>query len=135
MVTSSAVVGSSASRTFGPQARAIPIITRWFMPPESWWGYSFARRSGSGMRTSRSTSTVRSHASRLDMPSWRMNASEIWRPTVTTGFSDAIGSWKIIEISRPRTCCISASESFRRSRPWRRTAPPEMRPRVRGEDA
>ena len=38
MVTSSAVVGSSAISSFGPQAMAIAIITRWFMPPESWCG-------------------------------------------------------------------------------------------------
>ena len=48
MVTSSAVVGSSASSTAGRQASAIAIITRWRMPPESWCGYSSARRSGFG---------------------------------------------------------------------------------------
>ena len=37
-VTSRAVVGSSATSTFGPQATAIAIITRWRMPPESWCG-------------------------------------------------------------------------------------------------
>ena len=35
IVTSSAVVGSSAISSFGLQAIAIAIITRWFMPPES----------------------------------------------------------------------------------------------------
>ena len=29
-------------------------------------------------------------------------ASEIWSPIVNTGFSDVIGSWKIIAISPPR---------------------------------
>ena len=38
MVTSSAVVGSSAISRRGLQAIAIAIITRWFMPPESWCG-------------------------------------------------------------------------------------------------
>jgi hypothetical protein len=38
IVTSSAVVGSSAMRSFGRHASAIAIIARWFMPPESWWG-------------------------------------------------------------------------------------------------
>ena len=38
MVTSSAVVGSSAISSFGRQAIAIAIITRWLMPPESWCG-------------------------------------------------------------------------------------------------
>ena len=52
MVTSKAVVGSSAMRTSGLQARATAIITRWRIPPESWWGYSSKRFSGSGMPTS-----------------------------------------------------------------------------------
>ncbi|EAU65581.1 conserved hypothetical protein [Stigmatella aurantiaca DW4/3-1] len=38
IVTSSAVVGSSAMSSCGPHARAMAIITRWRMPPESWWG-------------------------------------------------------------------------------------------------
>ena len=37
-VTSSAVVGSSASSSRGPQASAIAIITRCRIPPESWCG-------------------------------------------------------------------------------------------------
>ena len=40
MVTSSAVVGSSAISSFGLQASAIAIITRCRMPPDSWCGYS-----------------------------------------------------------------------------------------------
>ena len=35
IVTSSAVVGSSAMISFGSQASAMPIITRWRIPPES----------------------------------------------------------------------------------------------------
>ena len=38
-VTSSAVVGSSAISSFGPQASAMAIITRWRMPPDSSCGY------------------------------------------------------------------------------------------------
>jgi hypothetical protein len=38
MVTSSAVVGSSAMRSFGLQASAMAIMTRWRMPPENWCG-------------------------------------------------------------------------------------------------
>ena len=48
MVTSSAVVGSSAISSFGLQASAMAIITRWRMPPESWCGYSRTRRAGVG---------------------------------------------------------------------------------------
>ncbi len=38
IVTSSAVVGSSAISSFGLQESAIAIITRWRMPPENWCG-------------------------------------------------------------------------------------------------
>src|SRR5436305_1702750 len=38
IVTSSAVVGSSAMSSFGWHTSAIPIITRWRMPPLIWWG-------------------------------------------------------------------------------------------------
>ena len=46
MVTSSAVVGSSAMRMSGSQASAMAIITLWRMPPESSKGYCFRRFSG-----------------------------------------------------------------------------------------
>ena len=39
MVTSSAVVGSSAMRSDGELAIAIAIIARWRMPPENSCGY------------------------------------------------------------------------------------------------
>jgi len=38
MVTSKAVVGSSAMRMSGSQASAMAIMTRWRMPPENWCG-------------------------------------------------------------------------------------------------
>ena len=38
MVTSRAVVGSSARISFGLHESAIAIITRWRMPPENWCG-------------------------------------------------------------------------------------------------
>ena len=41
----------------------------------------------------------------------------IWSPMVYTGFSDVIGSWKIIAISLPRTPRIIGSVSCSRSRP------------------
>ena len=43
MVTSRAVVGSSAMSSWGWQMRPMAIITRWRMPPESSWGYCFMR--------------------------------------------------------------------------------------------
>ena len=62
MVTSSAVVGSSAIRMSGSQASAMAIITRWRMPPESSKGYCFRRFCGSLMPTSVSISMARSRA-------------------------------------------------------------------------
>ena len=40
MVTSRAVVGSSARISSGEQAMLMAMTTRCFMPPENWWGYS-----------------------------------------------------------------------------------------------
>ncbi len=42
-----------------------------------------------------------------------------------TGFSDAIGSWKIIAISAPRTRCSSASEAPMSSVPLYVAVPPK----------
>ena len=117
MVTSRAVVGSSAIRSFGLHESAMAIITRWRMPPESWCGYSLTRRSGFGMWTILSISTVLSIAARRPSPSWRRTASAICSPIVKTGFSEVIGSWKTIEISLPRIFRIWAGGSVTRSRP------------------
>ncbi len=38
IVTSSAVVGSSAMSRLGSQLRAMAIIARWRIPPLNWWG-------------------------------------------------------------------------------------------------
>ena len=38
MVTSRAVVGSSAMSSAGRHDSAIAIMARWRIPPESWWG-------------------------------------------------------------------------------------------------
>ena len=128
MVTSSAVVGSSAIRTLGLQASAIAIMARWRMPPESWCGYSLERCAGSGMRTRSSISIERLSACRLSISRCRISASDICRPMVMTGLSDVIGSWKIIEISLPRTSRISSSLILSRSRPASFTEPETMRP-------
>ncbi len=55
-VTSSAVVGSSASSTFGSLASAIAIMARCRMPPENSCGYCRARAFGFGIPTSASRS-------------------------------------------------------------------------------
>jgi hypothetical protein len=68
MVTSRAVVGSSAISSFGPQAIAMAIMTRWLMPPDSWCGNMPSRRPGSGMPTCSSSSTARALRAARDMP-------------------------------------------------------------------
>src|SRR6188472_1138534 len=75
------------------------------------------RRSGSGMPTSRSTSTERLRAARPVIPTWRRSTSSSCQPTVNTGLSDVIGSWKIIEISAPRSLRSSPSGRPTRLRP------------------
>ena len=59
IVTSSAVVGSSAISTLGLFAIAIAIIARWRMPPENSCGYCAMRRSANGTPTTSSSSIAR----------------------------------------------------------------------------
>ena len=55
-------------------------------------------------------------------------------PIVSVGFSEVIGSWKIIAISRPRTSSSCRSESFVRSRPSKMTEPgDDLRGRLRDQ--
>src|SRR6266852_4276823 len=128
IVTSSAVVGSSARISDGLQASAIAIIIRWRIPPLNWCGYWARRRSGSGMPTMPSSSTARRRASTGAIPRWISSPSVSWRPIERTGLREVIGSWKIIAISRPRTRRISSSERRRRSRPLKKIWPPTIRP-------
>ena len=51
------------------------------------------------------------------MPLCSSSASLIWRPIVSTGLSEVIGSWKIIAMSLPRIRRISSSFSLSRSLP------------------
>ena len=53
------------------------------------------------MPTSASSSTTRASRALRARPRWAFSASPIWKPTVKQGFSDDIGSWKIIAMSRP----------------------------------
>ena len=70
MVTSSAVVGSSARISDGLQASAIAIIIRCRMPPLNWCGYWVRRRSESGIPTMPSSSTARRRAAPGVIPRW-----------------------------------------------------------------
>ncbi|MNI66259.1 hypothetical protein D3C73_1218120 [compost metagenome] len=83
MVTSNAVVGSSAISTRGSLAIAMAIITRCRIPPENSCGKAFSRSLGLGMPTMRKRSTARaSFACLLIVGLWTVSASIIWVPTV-----------------------------------------------------
>ena len=126
-VTSSAVVGSSAISSFGPQASAIAIITRCRSPPESSCGYCASRRSGAPMPTCRSTSTSRSRKAPRRRSVWRRSASASCQPTLKAGLRLVIGSWKIMPISRPRMAFSVRRSARARSRPRNRMAPLAIR--------
>ena len=55
-------------------------------------------------------------------------ASAICSPTVKTGFSEVMGSWKIIEISLPRIFRICAGGKSSRFLPLYMIRPSVMRP-------
>ena len=106
-VTSRAVVGSSANSSVGPHARAMAIITRWRMPPDSSCGYWSSRRAASGMRTSRSRRSAVSRAVFFDISRCTRSGSAICSPIFISGLSELIGSWKTIAISWPQMWRIS----------------------------
>jgi hypothetical protein len=127
IVTSSAVVGSSATSTSGSTASAAAIITRCLRPPESWNGYSPRRRAASGTPTFSSSAIARACAGAPRRPVWRSRTSVICRPTVRTGLSAVAGSWKIIATRRPRTARIAASGRLSRSCASSSTRPAAIR--------
>ena len=126
-VTSRAVVGSSAISSAGSQASAIAIMTRWRCPPESWCGCWSTRRSGSGICTWRSSSTARSRAAAGVSARWARSPSTICAPTRITGFSELIGSWKIMPMCRPWRRRQAAGASPRKPWPSKRPSPATQR--------
>ncbi len=121
------MVGSSAMRIFGSHEIAIAPTMRCRMPPESWCGYSRTRVSGDAMRTAFKSSVARFHALRRGAPSWTRIGSATWSPTVKSGFSDIIGSCRIIAIRLPRIRRISPSGFLTRSEPSKNISPETMR--------
>ena len=115
IVTSSAVVGSSAISSRGWHESAIAIITRWRMPPESWCGWRSSTWAASGMRTCSSMRSASRFAAAKSLPWCSRIDSAICSPIVNTGLSDVIGSWKIIAISAPRMARIVAESARARS--------------------
>ena len=75
------------------------------------------REGGSGIPTSSSISTDRSKAALLETRSCTRTDSVICMPMVKTGFSEVMGSWKIMLISFPRIARISAHDRSSRFRP------------------
>ena len=102
VVTSRAVVGSSARRIDGWQQRAIAIMTLCRWPPDIVWGYRRKTDSGLERPAFPSISIARFFASSGESFSWMRMASTICLPTRTTGFNEVIASWKIIANSFPR---------------------------------
>ena len=78
------------------------IITRWRIPPDISCGYCSRRRAASGMRTSRSSRSAVSVAVLAFMSRCTRSGSAICAPIFISGFSELIGSWKIIAISWPQ---------------------------------
>ena len=128
IVTSRAVVGSSAMSSLGSQASAMAIITRWRSPPDSSWGYWSSRSAGRGISTMVRTSSARLRASPLETSRCSRTPSAICLPIVIVGLSEVSGSWGISATSSPRTVRICFSSRGARSRPSSRTLPPLMWP-------
>src|SRR5215469_18903556 len=80
------------------------------------------------MPTRPSTSMARCRACVVVAPRCSRTVSEIWSPMVIVGFSDVIGSWKIMPISLPRTWRIWLSSTEEISLPSRTIFPPTMCP-------
>ena len=84
-----------------------------------------------GCRPAAASRSARARASPRRRPSGAARiASTIWSPTVKTGFSEVIGSWKIIEISLPRMRAhLGARRASSRFVPSEAgSRPPTMRP-------
>ena len=99
------------------------MVTRWRMPPDSWWGYSPRRCTGAGMPTWVRRSIAAPLASDLLMPRWKRIDSVSAAPIFLTGFSDVIGSWNTIAISRPQKCFDCCLFIVVVSTPLNRTVP------------
>ena len=123
MVTSRAVVGSSASRSFGRGRMAAAIMARCSMPPDSSWGYFRYTSSASG----RSTSRRACRASSRRFPGGRSvctrRHSSTWGPMRMVGSMALIGSWNTTQMSRPWMLRRVSPLLVSRSRPSSRICP------------
>ena len=127
IVTSSAVVGSSAMSSLGSQASAIAIITRWRMPPESWCGYSSTRSRGRGQADQvEHLDRPLARSSLLDL-AVRGTASATCLPTVTSGSATTSGPGRSSR-SRRRASCALLRPQLGSSRPPSWIEPPRCGP-------
>ncbi len=110
------------------QLIAIAIITRWRMPPENSCGYALSRCRAPEMPTRSRRLNASARASRRPSPRWMRSGSAICSPIVKTGLRLDIGSWKIIEMSLPRSRPISRLERPSSSAPWNRIDPDTTSP-------
>ncbi len=112
VTTSSAVVGSSSTRTRGRAATAMAMATRCCCPPESWCGKRRTMVSGSGSRTSRTSSATRSGPS--GSPCAR-RASRTCSPTRIDGVSACPAFCATTEAVPPRSARRPATERAKTS--------------------
>ncbi len=114
IVTSSAVVGSSAMSSLGSLASAIAIITRCRWPPESWWGNASSRVTASAKPTRASNAATASREARRPCSAI---ASPTCRPIRCSGLRLVIGSWNTIPAVPPRMRCSVRGPAARTSCP------------------
>ena len=106
-------MGSSANSSLGPQARAMAMMTRWRMPPDSWCGYSSKPPLGLGDADRAAAAAMAGSLGLVLAPCRGGSASDsvICWPIFMTGLSEVIGSWKTIAISVPHSVAQSSSAS------------------------
>ena len=126
-VTSSAVVGSSATISFGLQAKAMAINTRCRMPPDNSCGYCDSTCKGWRICTAASRSAERSRACCGSSFRCSRSTSPSCRAIVCAGFSAVCGSCGISATSRPRCGRRAGSGSASQSCPSSCTWPAKTR--------
>src|ERR1035437_4394824 len=125
-VTSRAAVGSSATRSRGPPARASARSARCRIPPESWYGYARIWRAGSGSATRFNQRSASDSAAARANPRCRATTAVSSLPIARPGSSAEAGSWKTNPIPPPRRRSFSRAESAWTSRPSKNTSPEAM---------
>src|SRR5581483_7438731 len=126
-ITSSEVVGSSATRSEGCRTSASAIMIRCRMPPENSCGYCRKRVGGMPMRPSVSSERRRTSLS-VSFGSCWCSVSRKWSSMRSSGFSRVIGSWKMRPSSGPRSRRRSRGDIVTRLRPLYSTSPSARAP-------